>query len=106
MSGIESFISLSLSCFLNPWKNICSQNKDDHLLLQSPRCPLLPVHSFLRLFVEVNRTFFLLAIALTLTAVKHSEKKNAVVSIFHLFQDKKQAKQSTSTPAKACGLVS
>ena len=61
MSKIESYTSLCFSCFLNTWKDACSQNKDMCLLLQSPHSPhvpqCLPIQNFLGVFVEVNRTF-------------------------------------------------
>lgn len=56
----------------------------------SPHLPhCLTTEYFLRLFVEVNRTFSLLSNWLALTAVNCSERTTQM-SVFHLFQDKRK----------------
>lgn len=109
MSKIESYTSLCFSCFLNTWKDACSQNKDMCLLLQSPHSPhvpqCLPIQNFLGVLVEVNRTFSFLSICISTSRSESFRKENAILSVFfHLFQNKKQAKPSTL--AEPCGLMS
>lgn len=54
-----------------------------------------PHRIFLGFLVEVNRTFSLLPYCNSTNSSELFRKENAVMSVFHLFQDKKQTKPST-----------
>lgn len=109
-SGIESYRSLSFSCCLRIWKNVCSQNKDDCLFLHSPHFPHLPhcptTEYFLRLFVEVNRTFSLLSNWLALTAVNCSERTMQSWVFFIYFRIKENKAKHQYALTEPWGLVS
>lgn len=100
-----SLADLYHSCFLNTWINICSPNKDNYFLLQSPHYPCLPhclpTENFLRLFVEVNRTFLFYPIASALTAVNCWERRMQLSVFFIYFRIKNPPKQKETPKNKS-----